>query len=206
MNGRSLIQESGTLRLLLRSFEFKQGVQSVFAVVTCLWLIMCGSASGQGTIRYETNNLADVVLGEDLWEYSFFLSGFNFQTNQGFSVFLDHTRYAKLAHPNQSSLDPLWDLLVVQPDLSLAADGFLDALAKGNSPSLAIPFRLQFVWLGGTEIPGDVPFYTYDLNGPNFQILAGGMTSLAPEPQVWAFLGLGGLAWLVRRKRTSHLR
>jgi hypothetical protein len=153
------------------------------------------AAMGQGNIRYEADDLQDVIVGEDLWEYRFYLSGFNFQANQGLSVFFNYQTYTKLAHPNQPSLDPVWNILVVQPDVLLTDPGFFDALATAGSPSFAVPFQVHFVWLGvGT--PAEVPYYTYD---SNFQILFQGTTSLVPEPGTWALITLGGAGWLVRR-------
>lgn len=150
---------------------------------------------GQGNIRYEADDLADVNVGEDLWRYSFYLSGFNFQANQGLSVFFNYQIYTKLSHPSQPSLDPVWNVLVVQPDVLLTDDGFFDALATSSSPSFAVPFLVEFVWLGGGT-PGALPYYTYN---SSFQILYQGTTSLVPEPGTWALLSLGGMGFLARR-------
>lgn len=153
-------------------------------------------APAQGVIRYEAQNLTDETVGEDLWQYTFYLTGYNFQANQGLSIFFDYQKFMKLAHPNQSSLDPIWNVLVVQRDLSLSADGFFDALATANSPSLATPFLVNFVYLGGDGNPGDLPFYTYD---PGFNVISSGVITTVPEPGTWALLGLGSAAWLVNR-------
>lgn len=54
-------------------------------------------------------------------------------------------------------------MLTIQPDLALASDGFLDALALQTGASLTNPFTLTFVWLG-TGLPSSQPFTIYDAN------------------------------------------
>lgn len=148
---------------------------------------------GQGTVRYEMEDLGDVVVGEDLWAYRFFLSGFDFQAGEGLSVFFDYQLYEQLAD-GSVGLDAKWDVLTIQPDGLLQADGFLDALATGSHPALSAPFVVEFVWLGGGgSTPGALPYYTYD---PGFQVVSSGTTSLVPEPGVGALLGLGGGVWV----------
>ena len=41
-----------------------------------------------------------------------------------------------------------WDVIAVQPDPALPADGFFDALALSPGASLSDPFAIAFVWLG----------------------------------------------------------
>ena len=158
----------------------------------------------QGLIRYEAEDLGDVVVGEDLWAYRFFVSGFTFGVDEGLSLFFDYQDYTKLAEASVG-LDPKWDVLVIQPDVLLTADGFFDALATAANPATVAPFVVEFVWLGGVgNEPGDVPFYTYDAN---FAVMSSGVTSQVPEPQVWALAVLGGgLWWGWRRRQTSALR
>lgn len=147
----------------------------------------------QGTIQSQATDLPDTTPGQDLWRYAYNVSGFNFQMNEGFSVFFDAQLYRNLANP-APSLSPIWSVIAVQPDVLLQAAGYLDALALTSSPSLATTFQVDFVWLGqGT--PGAQPFYIYD---PTFAPISSGNTSI-PEPGAWLILSLGILLWLGRR-------
>jgi hypothetical protein len=131
---------------------------------------------GQGTLYYDLADLPDNNPGEDLWAYTYFVNGFSFQTNEGFSIFFDHQLYANLSNP-QPSVSPIWSVIAVQPDVLLQAPGFLDALALVNSPSYQGPFEVTFQWLG-TGIPGGQTFYTYNSSfTPTFSAV-----SAVPEP------------------------
>ena len=153
-----------------------------------------GQGSVQGGVRYEAVDVMDEKVGEDLWEYSYEISGYEFQAGQGFSVFFDPQLYGGLQNP-RPSLSPLWDMIVVQSDPLLQAPGYLDGQARVNSPSTAIPFQVTFVWLGqGT--PGGQPFEFY---GSDFQTLYSG-ASVVPEPQSFLLAGVGGLMILGWRR------
>ena len=190
------------------SRHFKKSRSPVSRFGAVIWLLLVLAMAGaptrafsQGTIRYELEDKVDGGSG-DLWEYRFYLSGFNFQADEGLSIFFDYQLYRNLVNTTSGSLDPKWDLLVVQPDLLLTDDGFLDAQAQSAAPSLVLPFVVNFIWLGGEELqPGDLPYYTYD---PDFQLVSGGLTSTVPEPGVLTLLGLGlvvlGWRWQTQKR------
>ena len=149
---------------------------------------------GQGYIQTQAIDLADTTPGQDLWQYQYVLSGFTFQTGQGFSVFFDPLLYTDLQNP-QPSLSPLWSVLAVQPDVILNQPGFFDSQALVNSPSLTDIFRVDFVWLG-QGAPGLQTFNTY---AANFSTLSSGST-VVPEPHALALLSLGVLCIVGARK------
>ncbi len=159
-----------------------------------LLFLVAPKVSAQGTLRYDLIDLVDTTPGQDLWEYSYFLSGFTFQTNEGFSIFFDYQTYANLTNA-RPSLNPSWNMLAVQPDVALRADGFLDGLALVNSPSYMGPFRVTVTWKGqGT--PGTQSFYTYNSNfTPTFT----GQTTSVPEARSILLMGLGFLFLVGRR-------
>ena len=128
-------------------------------------------------VTAQLTDLANVVPGEDLWQASYTVSGGTFLANQGFTIFFAPALYKNLSAP----IAPIpvgWNVLTVQPDVALAAPGFIDALALVNNLSLALPFKLNFVWLGSTP-PASQSFQTYDQNFV-FQITGTGNTIVSP--------------------------
>jgi len=143
-------------------------------------LIFCGlaAAEAQVSITYQATNLADTTPGQDLWNYSYNVSGFSFAQSQGFTVFFDQNLYTLLQSP-PPTVSSDWNAITVQPDLALSSNGFYDAQATRGSPSLSDPFSVNFVWLG-TGIPGAQPFTVYDANFST--LVAGNTASPVPEP------------------------
>jgi hypothetical protein len=157
-----------------------------------------------GTITYQATDLTDTTSGEDLWQYSYLLSGFNFGLNFGFDIFFPLSQgylFGDLENdPPEPNTD--WDVVSVQPDENLPADGFLDGLALVNNLSLADPFTLQFIWRG-TGTPGS---QLYEIFDDTFSVIdegktipAGGPTPI-PEPTTLTLL-LSGAALLWGGKR-----
>lgn len=153
-------------------------------------------ARGVVTMEFIATDLTDVTLGQDLWRYSYQPGGFAFGAGQGFTVFFDWTLFTSLESP-PPVVNVEWDAISVQPDPGLNSDGFYDALALTSNPSLADPFRLEFIWLGpGT--PGAQPFTIYDTN---FSTIAQGQTTpVIPEPRMGVLLFLGLTAVSMRRR------
>lgn len=159
-----------------------------------------------GTITYLATDLTDTTPGQDLWQYRYLLSGFSFGLNSGFDIFFplsDGYLFGDLEN-DPPEPNPDWDVLSVQPDTNLPADGFLDALALTNSPSLAAPFTITFIWRG-TGTPGSQPFEIFD---DTFTVIDEGGTVPAggtpvPEPTS-ALLFLSGVALLWGGKRVRQ--
>jgi hypothetical protein len=157
-------------------------------------------------IEFTAIDQVDIVAGQDLWTYSFLVSDIAFDLDQGFSVYFDSARFAQLANP-PGSVGPDWDVLIIQPDPALPDDGLYDALALAPGASLAQPFSVTFIWLGGAgTAPGSQPFSInqYDESG-NISFLETGNTvasvSSVPEPSTLLLLS-SGLAFTVRRRRS----
>ena len=132
---------------------------------------------------YAATDVADTTLGEDIWEYSYTFAGFTFGAGQGFTVFFDRTLFSQLQSP-PPFVNADWDPLTIQPDLILGSNGFYDALALRNAPSLANPFKVKFVWLG-TGTPAAQPFVIYNTD---FSTNTQGQTTSVPEPSALALL------------------
>ena len=86
------------------------------------------SSHAQGNIVFEAFNLTDTTPGQDLWRFSYTVRGFEFQANQGFSVFFTPSLYRQLQSP-PPAVNADWNVIAVQPDLVLNDPGFYDAQA-----------------------------------------------------------------------------
>ena len=169
------------------------GLAGLLAVL--LLFFMPAPPGRAATVIFTATDLADTTPGQDLWEYSYRVSGVTFTANQGFTIFFDRTLFSQLQNP-PSFVNADFDLLVVQPDLALMSNGFYDALALRNAPSLADPFKERFVWLGpGT--PGSQPFTVYNTD---FSTISQGQTIGVPEPSSLALL-FAAANLLARRAR-----
>ncbi len=149
-----------------------------------------GSFIVGASLMFQAVDLADVVVGQDLWEYDYALSGTGLLSGQGLTIFFDYQNYKLLQNPPPPVAG--WDLLSVQPDTLLTSAGFFDALSSNNVANLSgVNFSIKFVWMG-TGTPGAQPFYFYDSTNIGTPIFSG-QTSSVPEPSV-VLLGLCGLA------------
>ncbi|MEO7318217.1 MAG: PEP-CTERM sorting domain-containing protein [Chthoniobacteraceae bacterium] len=147
------------------------------------------------TFRFEVVDLADTTPGQDLWEYRYTVSGLTLTAGQGFTIFFDFNLYTLLQNP-PPLVNADWDPITVQPDLALHSNGFYDAQALRNAPSLADPFRVQFVWLGSAgTTPSSQPVTVYNAD---FSTQSQGQT--VPEPASLALL-LAAATLLARRPR-----
>lgn len=154
-------------------------------------------------VSAEFLDLTDPAPGEDRWRVSYRLSGEAFLTDEGFTIYFDHALYRDLTGPFPP-LNSGWDLLLLQPDLNLPDDGFLDGLATADGPSLSDPFVVEFTLLGG-GVPQAQAFETYSL-AAGFTVTGSGTSdpTIIPEPAggVWLLAPTAlGLAWLLRAGR-----
>ena len=146
-----------------RNSVFRSGLAGVLAILLFIQSLPTGAA----TILFEAVDLADTTPGEDLWQYSFAPSDFTFAANQGFTIFFDLELFTKLQSP-PTFVNADWDLLTVQPDLTLSSNGFYDAMALTANPSLVDLFTVTFVWLG-IGVPGAQFFTIYDVDFTTLQ-------------------------------------
>jgi hypothetical protein len=177
----------------------------VFGVLLGLILPCVAVANPIPIIRYQATDLTDLIVGEDLWQYQYTISYSTAETfleNQAISIFFDRSLYRDLEDPPPAVAD--WFAFVLQPSLTLPADGEYDALALMDDPSLANPFSLSFVWQGGAgKTPGSQPFLLSQFDGGGIYVggIGSGRTipmggTVIPEPGTLLLVGLGlaGLA------------
>jgi len=182
---------------MIRNSAARSRVASLAFVLSALF----GADAQAIVISYEATDLVDVTLGEDLWSYTYRVTGAAFAGGEGFSIFFDPALYGSIeASPPAVNGD--WDVLTTQPSTSLPAPGIYDALALIDGPSLADPFKVSFVWLG-SGTPGAQSFDRYDAG---FTTVASGTTTpTVPEPGtlplMLAALGVLGLGkvWTSRQ-------
>ena len=180
------------------SIHVKHGLVGV-ALATNLLLPRVAHAT---VTQFQAVDLADVLPGEDLWQYEYRIAGRTFEENEGFSTYFDFLLYADL-QPEAANAD--WDPIAIAPDPELQSDGFYDVVATIAGATLDDAFLVRFIWLGdpGTA-PGAQPFTInrYDAEG-NLSILERGQTEPSqeqpapvPEPSTLTLITIGALAML----------
>ena len=178
----------------------KKSIYTILLVVAVVLLTILVSNSYATTISYQATDLADTTPGEDLWQYSYTISGYTFNQDYGFTVLFNYLHYSNLGDP-PPFVNSDWDPIVLQPDPILMADGTYDALALVDNASLVDPFTVSFVWLG-SGTPGFQPFQVYN---PDFETIESGRTTSGaaaiPEPATLLLLGSGLISFTGIRKK-----
>lgn len=121
-------------------------------------------------------------LGGNRWLYSYELDEFPYTTGYGFTVYFDPEQFAALATAAPGPGTD-WNAVVLQPDVGLGAEGFYDAQALFDDPTVDAVFRVSFDWLG-IGLPGPQPFEVRE-PAPSFDVVESG-TTIVPEPAALA--------------------
>ena len=178
---------------------------AVVRALVFVGLFLLPRLADAATITFESVDLADVTVGEDLWRYIYTVGDATFDTNDGFAIFFDSQQYGALVASTPDTdrdafvtTDLEWDILLLDPDLGLQGDGVFDALSLASAATNTT-FTVDFIWLG-TTAPGGQTFNLYRLAEDLSVItIADGVTEAAnpvPEPGALALLmlGLSGIA------------
>jgi hypothetical protein len=166
-------------------------IASVLGVVSA-GLITTGAITGSAlTIQYQATDLVDVQPGKDLWRYTYYVSDYAFQEEEGFDIYFDKTLYANLTNP-QPDNGPQW-IAAASIGPGQGPSLIYDALTLEVNPSLAVVFSVDFEWLGQGG-PGSQPFDGFrPAAGNTLEVFGAGMT--APVPDTGSTLMLGSLAF-----------
>jgi len=125
-------------------------------------------------ITYTATNLADLVVGEDLWRYDYVIGG-PLGTFESVNIFFDATSYGELSGETAGS-----PLTALTTPSFMGSDGYLTltadtAMAAGDSAVASV----DFVWLLPTRAPGAQSFEHLD---ENFNVVGNGATSAVADP------------------------
>lgn len=164
--------------------------------VFLFWLMSL--ATNAAVIQYEV-----VPTGSASWEYHYRVNTESGEaTIDYFTIFFSHSLYGNLSAVN----GPVgWDILTINPDGAIPADGFYDALTFG-APIGSTPtgeFIVAFDYYGGGT-PGAQMFHIVD--PITFATISSGLTSAAavavPEPASMT-LSLLALTLLVLQRKSA---
>lgn len=167
-----------------------------FAKVSLL-LLMSISWAHATTINYTATQVGGVR-----WRYDYTIHNDTLgSTIQEFTIYFGENRFANLSN---ESVQPNWDLLLIQPDTNIPAAGFFDGLAlngglvAGETVSgLSVSFDYA-----GAGAPGQQLFSIVD--PVSFAEIESGLTSGAtavPLPGTLSLLVLGLAAGAAQRRR-----
>lgn len=168
------------------------------AASACLAFHASGSAQ---TISYDSSHL-----GGTRWQYSFVLETGNLTSNvDEFTLYFERLEYRDLTLVDA----PMgWDMLVVQSDAALPADGFVDGISPVVLSSMAAvgPFVVSFDYVG-SNTPGSQRFELYDTS--TFTLVGSGFTVPSPIPEPHSLLlfaaGLVAVGARFNRHTQVHL-
>lgn len=122
-------------------------------------------------------------LGGSRWLYSYELDAFPYTTGYGFTVYFDPEQFAALT-PAAPAPSTDWNVVVLQPDPGLGAEGYYDAQTLFDDSTVDTVFRVSFDWFG-IGLPGPQPFEVRE-PAPSYDVVESGMTTFVPEPAVLA--------------------
>jgi len=145
-------------------------------------------------------------LGGNEYQYSYFLSGFNFNQYEAFDIEFDPTLYSNLSGGVADGSS--FALTVLQPNNPPGAHGDYLAQAQVASPPLTGSFTIDFSY-SGVGLPGSQSYVLWQFNSNNINVggtdVGEGTTTAVPEPGAFSLAGLGLLVclvgWVLHRRR-----
>lgn len=144
--------------------------------------------------------------GSNLYTFSYTVNNETGQALQELSIYFDHQYYANL---QLISSPANWDPIVIQPDVFLYSDGFVDILALGTglNPGGMLTGLSILARYSGPGMPGAQNFEFVDPD--TFAVLSSGQTVAEIEPPptdvdapgTMLLAGLGMMALTLSRRR-----
>ncbi|WP_020586169.1 PEP-CTERM sorting domain-containing protein [Desulfobacter curvatus] len=164
----------------------------IFCLCLSVWIFLAGIALAT-TITAVATDIENTTLNQDLWEYEFTVSGYDYNTEDGFTIYFDYNSFGAIdpdgvvAAPNSD-----WDIQTWNPDTSLPDDGGYDAFALSDDyASFTETFTVQAVLLSN----GNTTAWYYET-------YEAGQWDTVPEPTTALLLGIGliGAAGALRKR------
>lgn len=174
-----------------------RGLPRIIAVG--LFALFCAAANA-GILQFETT-----ALGGDIWRYRYTLQGQAPSGGfDGLTVYFEPTSFG---HLTNLAVPVDCDPLLIQPDIGIPADGFLDLLHLGgllNGSFGPVEFSVDVEFLGN-GFPGSQRFELY-VSEP-FDVVTSSETQQAaavPEPATFALVATALGCILLGRLRTTE--
>ena len=173
-------------------------MMSRIRTVLAVSLLLLATNAVADTIEYTIENL-----GGSSWQYNYTVINTGADALEAFAVYFDFGVYENL---DLISSPADWDPLVIQPDLGLPDDGFVDSLAfaAGVAPGEMLGgFSVSFDFLE-TGTPGDQFFDIFDLNTVDIMAVASlreSMSLRCPNPLLSGLFAIGLFLMLTFAKR-----
>jgi len=121
----------------------------------CLCVLFTASCLGASTVNYQVTAVPGGLPGQPLFRYSYYLSGFDFVTNQELDFVFPASQFGSLSNGIAS---PGFDVDLFQPNVPIGSAGDFTALALSDLGDVTGPWSVDVVYLGDAE-PGSQSFF-----------------------------------------------
>ena len=163
----------------------------------CLTMGIAAVTANAGGLTFTRSDIVDMVPGEDLWQNTYSFTG-ALEAFGGLTLTYSPSTYGRLDVPSAAAE---LSVLTTQPDVALGTDGLVTLTSMTDQPaSYLASFVVSYVQLG--PLGNSHPYEVFD---GSFNVVGGGMATLAavPEPASALTLGAGVLLLAVRRRRAQ---
>jgi hypothetical protein len=158
-----------------------------------------------GTIDYQITALPGGLPGQPLFQYTYYLSGFDFLALQEMDLVYPANLFGTLSN---GVVTPGFSFMLFQPNNPPGTTGDFSVLALSNVGAVVGPWSVDVTYLGA-GLPGPQTFIMdqFDANGDLVEPLGSGQTDPpTPEPGTFVLVGLvvwGGVIWRAVRRRNA---
>lgn len=192
---------------MISTARLHRGSTGACLALTALLTFSAAPASADIQIVYATEDLPNVVADQDLWRYTYTVSGRAFDQGYGFNIYYPSDSFGAITLV-EAPLDD-WDPVeALSPEETLNLPGLLVAQAKRDLPVGSARFIVDVIWFG-VAAPGSQRYELFDteftpLDPPG---TLGTVAQVVPEPQAGLLVltGLALLAAVVRRRAAPAL-
>src|ERR1700689_136239 len=115
----------------------------LMVVASCA--IFAAQAAYAGTVNYEITPIAGGLPGQPIYQYTYFLSDFNFASQQELDIVFPANLFGTLS---RGVVTPGFDLILFQPNNPLGTEGDFSALADSAVTGLTATWSVDAVYLG----------------------------------------------------------